>query len=74
MRKHISLASVFELSIPERIQFLEDVWDSITIVPEEVCLSAEQKKELDKRLVSYHKNPEAGSPWAEIKQKILKQK
>lgn len=74
MGKHISITDVLELSISERIQLIEDAWDTITKVPEEVHLTEEQKKEIDRRLVSYHRNPNAGLPWNEIKQKILNQK
>ena len=29
MKSNITVSDVIELSIPERIQFVEDVWDSI---------------------------------------------
>ena len=74
MGKHISIVDILELDISERIQLLEDAWDSIAEVPEEVHLTEEQKEELDQRLNAYHQNPNAGSPWNEIKQKILNQK
>ena len=60
-----------ELSVAERIQLVEDIWDSIAVVPESVTLSEDQKKELDRRLEAYHRDPDAGSPWAEVKQRIL---
>lgn len=31
--------NVLNLSIPERIQLVEDIWDSIAEVPEEVALT-----------------------------------
>ena len=74
MAKRITLADILELGISERIQLIEDAWDSITKVPEEVHLSEEQKKELDKRLDAYHQDPNAGSPWKEIRENIIKYK
>ena len=74
MHKNISMSEVLKLSVAERIQFVEDVWDSIAAIPEVVPLAQEEKAVLDRRLNAYHKNPSAGSPWAEIKKKILTKK
>jgi putative addiction module component (TIGR02574 family) len=71
MKKRISVADVTGLSVAERIQFVEDVWDSIAEIPEQVELPEKAKKELDKRIDAYHKNPDQGSPWKEVKQRIL---
>jgi|TARA_Y100000294_G_scaffold139342_1_gene132823 putative addiction module component (TIGR02574 family) len=65
------LSEALKLSIQDRIVFVEDIWDSIANVPESVELTEAQKKELDKRLEEYHKNPDAGSPWDEVKSKLL---
>jgi putative addiction module component (TIGR02574 family) len=64
-------ADILSLSVEERIQLVEDIWDSIAVVPEAVSLSEEQKRELDRRLEAYHRNPDAGSPWNEVKGRIL---
>lgn len=58
------------LSVPERIQLVEDIWDSIAEVPEEVGLTDEQKAELDRRLDAYHRNPDEGSPWGLVRERI----
>ena len=58
------------LSVSERIQLVEDIWDSIAQVPETVVLSDEQKTELDRRLAAYHQHPEAGSPWDSVRERI----
>ena len=54
-------ANVLSLSVPERIQLVEDIWDTIAEVPDEVGLSTEQMAELDRRLEAYHLNPNEGS-------------
>ena len=74
MKSHITVSDVIELSIPERIQFVEDVWDSIRNVPDAVELSNEEKKILDQRLKSYHESPETGSPWEVVKDRIREKK
>jgi putative addiction module component (TIGR02574 family) len=60
------------LSIPERIQLVEDIWDTIANEAEAMELTEAEKKIIDERLDAYHKNPEAGSPWEEVFQRITK--
>jgi len=66
-----SLADVLELSVPERIQLVEDIWDSIAAFPQSVSLTKAQCDELDRRLEDYRAHPEDGSPWEEVKNRIL---
>jgi len=44
------LESLKTLSVAERIQLVEDLWDSITITQEEFGLSEAQQIELERRL------------------------
>jgi putative addiction module component (TIGR02574 family) len=62
--------NILDLSISERIQLVEDIWDSIAQVPESVQLTDEQKLELDRRLDAYYNNPNAGSPWDVVRERI----
>ena len=63
-------SDILGLSVPERIQLVEDIWDSIADTPEAVPLSDAQKDELDRRLDSIQANPDSGSPWAIAKDRI----
>ena len=67
-------ADILSLSIAERIQLVEDIWDTIIELPEEVPLTDEQKIELDRRLEAYHQNPDEGSPWGEVRDRIRSRK
>ena len=69
-----SLADVLELSVPERIQLVEDIWDSIAAVPHSVPLTKAQSEELDRRLEDYRSHPDDGSPWEDVKKRILDSK
>jgi putative addiction module component (TIGR02574 family) len=63
---------ILNLSISERIQLVEDIWDSIIELPEAVILTDDQKRELDNRLDAYHLDPNEGSPWEEVRERIQK--
>jgi putative addiction module component (TIGR02574 family) len=66
----LAKADVMSLSVPERIQLVEDIWDSIAELPEKVLLTDVQKAELDRRLDAYHQNPNEGSPWEAVRERI----
>ena len=66
------LSDILQLSVPERIQLAEDIWDSIAAFPEAVKLTEEQRQELDRRLHSFSQNPKEGISWQELKSNLLK--
>lgn len=69
--KQITAADALALSIPERIQLVEDIWDTIANEPEEIELTAEEKRIIDERLEAYHRNPDLGSPWEDVYKRIV---
>jgi putative addiction module component (TIGR02574 family) len=66
----ILVEDLFSLSIPERIQLVEDLWDSIAVQSDKVELTAEIKCELDKRLADYQQDPQAQSSWHEVRARL----
>jgi len=68
--KKITAADALNLSIPERIQLVEDIWDTIALQAESVELTEEEKKIIDERLEAYHQNPGVGSPWKDVLKRI----
>jgi putative addiction module component (TIGR02574 family) len=71
--KAIRIADVLALPVAERLKLVETIWDSIAEAPEALQLTPAQEAELDRRLEAYHQNPTAGSPWPEVRARILKQ-
>ena len=59
------------LSVPERVQLVEDLWDSIARSNAEIPIPQWQKKELTRRKQNYLRNPDSGRTWEEVKQDIL---
>ena len=58
-----------KLSVAERIQLAEDLWDSI---PEaaDIPLTEAQKAELDRRLEDLERDPDAGEPWEVVRARL----
>lgn len=69
--KKITATDTIELSIPERIQLVEDIWDSIATEAEAIELTEDEKRIIDERLEAYHRNPDLGSPWEDVYKRIL---
>ena len=66
------MTDIKSLPIPERIQLVEDIWDSIAVESGELPLTDAQKRELDQRLAKYQLDPQAGSAWAEVRDRIAR--
>lgn len=67
----ITAADTLNLSIAERIQLVEDIWDTIASQAEQIELTEEEKKLIDERLAAFHRNPESGSPWQDVYKRIV---
>ncbi|MDZ4877350.1 MAG: hypothetical protein CLLPBCKN_006785 [Chroococcidiopsis cubana SAG 39.79] len=61
---------ISQLSIAQRIQLAEDLWDSILDQQNEPPLTDAQCQELDRRLKRYQQEPTLGSTWEEVKQRL----
>ena len=68
------LASILELPVPERLQLVEAIWNSLVEVPEGVPVSRAVKEELDRRLEAYYADPTSARPWDEIKDELFHRK
>ena len=60
---------LLKLSIAERIQLVEDLWDSIAQTPQEIPVTDAQKAELDRRLARFAQDSTRRT-WDEVKQRL----
>ena len=65
-----SAADVLELPVQDRLQLVEDIWNSIADAPEALELTDEDKRLIDDRLEERRRNPKAGAPWEEVYARI----
>lgn len=66
--KKLTATEIAQIPINERVQLVEDIWDSIADTPEQVNVPEWHKQELDKRISS--STTEGGSSWQEVKSRI----
>jgi putative addiction module component (TIGR02574 family) len=67
----VKLSVLLELPVEERLKLVAGLWDSFAECPVALELTAAQTLELDRRLAAYERDPGAGVPWADLKQRLL---
>lgn len=58
------------LTIDDKLLLLDEIWDSIAAAPEDLSISDEQKRILDRRIAELDANPNNVVTWEEIKAHI----
>ena len=62
-----------DLPISERIQLVEDIWDSIAEeTPVSLQLSAADRAELQRRIAAHQADPSSSIPWEEVRASLFK--
>lgn len=68
-----ALAEIAQMSVAERIQLAEDIWETLVSAPDTIAFPDTQRTELDRRLQAYRDNPQLGTHWQEVQQRIREQ-
>ena len=66
-----ALQELETLSVAERVQIVEDIWDSIARSNANLPVPQWQQDELTRRKERYLRNPDSGETWDQVKQSIL---
>ena len=61
-----------KLSIPERLQLVEEIWDSIAEDTGAVPVPPEVLTEAERRLAEHHADPASAIPWERVKAELYK--
>ena len=60
------------LSVAERIQLAEDIWDSIAAEgPESAALTSAQLQEVQTRLHAHDQDPSTAVPWDQVRSELF---
>jgi putative addiction module component (TIGR02574 family) len=68
-----TLNEIVALSIEERINLVQDIWDSIAADQAYSDLTDLQKQELERRTADYEANPDNVMTWEAVKASIKEQ-
>lgn len=61
-----------EFSASEKLLLLEELWDELASHPSEIPVPAWQKHELERRYEEFIQNSSEGSPWPEVRERLLR--
>jgi len=64
------LKEALDLTVAERIELAQSLWDSVAAAPDSIQLSDEQRAELAKRLQEYRDDPTNTVDWEQVKSQI----
>ena len=67
----INLDFVLKLPVEQRVQIVEEIWDSIADEARDIALQPWQAAELDRRLADDQADPASGLSWAQVKQQVM---
>jgi putative addiction module component (TIGR02574 family) len=62
--------SLFDLSPPEKLQSVEDLWDDLASNPSDVPIHGWQKEELARRKANLMNKPFSAITWDELKARV----
>ncbi len=62
----MSTDSIFDLTPPEKLQLVEDLWDDLAADPNAVPVHEWQKEELERRKENLKDNPASAMTWEEV--------
>lgn len=69
-----ALKDVLSLSVADRLQLLEYIWDSLAATPEAIPVTDAQRKELARRRRAHARNPRTAKSWEEVRAKLVRRR
>ncbi|MBA7576311.1 hypothetical protein ES708_18150 [subsurface metagenome] len=70
MSLQTALKEIAKLTSDEKLQIAEEIWDDLNEHYKDIPLTETQKKELNRRLDEYEKDPDNVLTWEEVKASI----
>lgn len=59
-----------DLSVDEKIDYLQSLWDRIAAAPERVAVADWHREIIEDRLNDVETNPDAGDTWEAVQQRL----
>lgn len=72
MNKPLTPVEIAALPVADRLELIEQLWDSLESEAAELAVPEWHRAELDRRLAAHAANPSAARPWDEVKADILR--
>lgn len=67
----ITIDDYRRLSVADRIELVEDIWDSIADEDPQLALSDDEHAEIQRRIAEYRADPSIGVPWDQLRDELV---
>ena len=71
--ENYTLAEIKNLNLEDRLQAVDEIWDSIQTTDASITLSDEEKQMLDLASREMEHQTDSGTEWGRLKQRVIKQ-
>lgn len=65
-----SIDAILDLPAAERVEVVQEIWESLAEHPETVALTVGQRAELEGRWQALQQDPDAGEAWEDVKRDL----
>ena len=65
-------AEISRLTPTEKLQLVEALWTDLATNPEQIPVPDWHARLLDEDQAAYRANPDQGSPWSEVKARVIR--
>lgn len=69
-----NISMILDLSLPDRLEIVQDLWDSIEQEADAAPIPEFHLEEIRRRLEDHRREPTAGSSWQEVERRIRARK
>jgi len=59
------------MSRAQKLQLVQDLWDDIAEVSQDIEIDAQERRLLDARVAAHRRNASAAQPWPAVKRRVL---
>jgi putative addiction module component (TIGR02574 family) len=71
MSATVKSLGIDRLGVEERLNLVEEIWETIRVESESIPLTPAQRTELERRVAEDDANPDDVTPWEEVKASTL---
>lgn len=68
----VPVSDLLKLDVAERLELVRILWNSVLDAGAEPPLTDADRAELDRRLASHERDPDAGSSWADVRSRLTR--
>ncbi len=68
------LKHALSLSVDDRLELIEEIWDSLVDTPEAIPVTDAQRRELARRRQAHSRNPTAAKSWGKVRAKLQRRR